>query len=167
MLIMSKDRHDKVIDVLFTLAKSFKPYHRVYADHISKDYKPITIFSSQKRGQAQVLSYYPDLWCKIEKTNKIDVFEVWDSQSEDACVTDIVLAALTPNVQLLYVICFDKEQYDLALKLVKVILTTLFNDEGKPLLEPSEVAKYVTLIPDEVVEDNRKLKKFLHDELDF
>jgi len=163
---MARDRHDRVVEVLFQLARNFKPYAKVFADHISQNYRPLQILSSQRRGEAEVCSYYPDLWCKIKKTNKIDIYEVWDNQSDDACVADIALAALTPNVERIYIICFDKSQYDLARKLVKVMLSSLFSEEGNLLLDPSEVMKYVTLIPIKIMEGD-KLKKFLHDKLEF
>jgi hypothetical protein len=163
---MSDSEHNRVIEVLYELALDFKPYGRVYVDHISKDYKTINILSHRKRGAADVYPYYPDLWCRTKRTNKIEIFEVWDSQIEDACITDIVLAALTPDIEALYIICLQKDQYELALKLVKVVLSSLFGEEGSLLLDPSKVAKYVTYVPAGVLDD-RRLKKFLHDKLDF
>lgn len=145
----------------------FKPYGKVYADHISKAYKTINILSHPKRGAADVYPYYPDLWCRAKRTNKIHIFEVWDSQTEEACIADIVLAAPTPDVEELYIICLQKEQYELALRLVKVVLVSLLGEEERPLLDPTEVTKYVTFVPERVLEDERRLKKFLHDELDF
>lgn len=165
---MKKDRHNRIIKVLFELSKNYSPYTKVHADHISKEYKPINIISSQKRGGAEVVPYYPDLWCRT-KTNNIDIFEVWDSQTDDlkACVTDIVLAALTPNVRYLYIVCFEQEQCDLARKLAKVILTSLFNEDRTLLLESSQVKKNVTLIPNEILDEERKLRKFLDQKLEF
>ena len=114
---MAKSRHDRVIEILYDLCKGYKGYAKVYADHIGKEnYKSINILSHHKRGAAEVYPFYPDIWCTANRTGKIDIFEVWDSQSEDAkkCVEDVLFSALTPNIYLLYIICFEKEQYELA-----------------------------------------------------
>jgi hypothetical protein len=163
---VTRNRHNKVVKVLFELSKNYKSYRKVYAHHISQNYKPLQILSSQKRGEAEVYAYNPDLWCKW-KNNKIDIYEVWDNQTEDACVGDIVLAALTQDVYMIYIVCFSKRQYNLARKLVRVLLSSLFDEEGNALLDPSEVTKYLTLIPDEAMKDDGKLRKFLHDKLKF
>ena len=160
------ERHDKAVKILLELARTYKPYGEVSA-YKSRDYKKISIISSHKRGKVVGYPYYPDLWCKYTRSNKLDIFEVWNKQNDDACVDDIVLAALTPNVQSLYIVCLEKSKHELAQILVKVILSSLFNEKKKYLLDPSEVMRHVKLIPNEILKDDCKMREFLHDELEF
>lgn len=165
-MMLEDERHDKAVKILLELASNYKPYGEVFA-YKSRDYKMIPIISSHKRGKVVGYPYNPDLWCKYKKSSKVDIFEVWNKQTDDACVDDIVLAALTPNVKSLYIVCLEKSRHELAQTLVKVILSSLFNQKKQYLLDPSEVMRYVKLIPNEILKDDRKMRKFLHDELEF
>lgn len=165
---MAKSKHDQVVEILYQLSKNYKSYNKVCADHVSvSSYKRIPILSRNQRGKSEVHQYRPDLWCRYGRTNKIEVFEVWDNQSEDACVEDILFAALTPNIELLYIICFNKGQYELAKTLVKVILSSLFDEDGNLLLEPPGILRYVKLLPKNIISNNYAIKRFLQKELEF
>ncbi len=157
-------RHNKVIEILFELCKKYNNYKDVYADHINEKYKKIPILSNNKKI---LYNYQPDIWCKLKSNNKKEIFEVWDSQSEDACVGDILLSALTEDINFIYIICFEKSQYDLALKLVEIVLSSIFNEKGEHLLPYLEIKKYITLIPEEIIDDENKVKNYLHDKLKF
>ncbi len=162
---MAKNRHDRVIEILYKIVKRDKSYGKVYADHIVKDYKSINVLSRNKRSAAEVYPYYPDLWCEYRSKKKIDVIEVWDSQSEEASAEDIILSVINPEVASLSIICFDEQQYKLANKLKKVILSNIFNEKGEQLLDSVYVG--ITLIPKEILNNDNKLKAFLIKKLNY
>jgi hypothetical protein len=37
--------------------------------------------------------YYPDFWAITKRTKRIDVYEVWNTESEDQAIADIYLSA--------------------------------------------------------------------------
>jgi len=164
-------RHNKIIEVLFELSKEFKGYKEVHADHIPNISKGeiIQICSKPNKSDAKIgitscFNYRPDLWCE-KKGNKIDIFEVWDSQSQEACVEDVLFSALAPNIDYLCIICFNEYEANIAKSLTKLILPHLLNKNENPLLDQNRVL--VTFISEEILNDKDKLKKYLHDELKF
>jgi len=160
---MPRSRHDRVVEILYNLAK--KIYEISYAYNIS-EYETIDIITkSHKRRAAITYPYSPDLWCKDKRTGRIDVYEVWDKQLPDACVGDIVLSALTPNIDTLSIICFDKKQEELAHKLAEVILYSLFDDKRQFLLNPNLVKPYITLIPKDIQNNVVKIEDYLREKL--
>ena len=123
-----KNRHDTVVSIIYNLAKKDSDYQEVYADHISVGYETIDLKTKyHKRKAAMTYQYTPDIWCKYKRNRKIDIYEIWDNQLREACVEDILFSALTPNIETLSIICFEKKQYDLACELVKIILFSLFS----------------------------------------
>lgn len=163
---MNKTKHDKIVEILYQLSKNYKSYGKVYADHISKDYRCLHILSRVKRGKTETIEYYPDLWCKHIRSNKIDVFEVWHKQSEESCVEDILFSALTPGIDHLHIACLSEAQYNLATKLVKIILTSVFNEETNLRLD-SSTHVLLTHIPGNILSSDTEIKKFLQKELKF
>lgn len=164
-MLMANRRHDRIIEILFDLLKNDEDYKKRNADHIEENYKSINILSNNNRGPSKNREYNPDIWCQLKKTNEIDIIEIWDSQSREACVEDILFSALTPNVCTLSIICFEKKQQKLASELVKLLLSSLFNDEGELLLEPNKVLPYIILISEEIINDDNKIKELLRSEL--
>ena len=162
--ITLKTRHDKVIRILYELCKPF--YRETYADHINDpNYKIIPIHSGYKLDTPETYQYRPDLWCR-RKNGKIDIFEVWDSQTKEASEIDILLSALTQDVSSLSIVCFDEESRDLARKLSKVILTSIYNKSGEPLLSHQDVVPWIIMIPHEIRNDSNKTREFLRDKLE-
>lgn len=157
---MASNQHDVTIKILYELCKACN-YEDVYADHISVPYKIVPILSSHGRGTPEVYSYHPDVWCKYKKTKKLDVIEVWDEQLEDASVADVILSALAPNIATLSIICFDEKTANLAKKLSKVILGSVYDEKGGLLLDPSNVLKFILRIPDNIQGDQVKVKSYL------
>jgi hypothetical protein len=155
---MSRSIHDKVVRILYELCKSNKEYSNVYADHIAENYQPIIIVPSTKKTQeVATLKYNPDIWAEC-KNSKIDVFEVWDKETENECIADMVLFALTKNNRYLHIVCFDEEHKKLAEKLDKIILDTVCNEGGKYL---STYKIFIALIPEKLFKNKKKLKNYL------
>lgn len=161
---MASNQHDVVIKILYELCKACN-YEDVYADHIGVPYKSVPILSSHGRGTPEVYSYNPDVWCKYKNTKKLDVIEVWDEQLEDASVADVILSALAPDIVTLSVICFNEKTADLARKLSKVILGSIYNEKGELLLDPSNVLEFILRIPDNIQGDQIKVKNYLRKNL--
>lgn len=138
-------RHNRVVKALYELCKGSGIYKDVSADHITTDapYTSLVVLSHHTRGQPELFTYNPDVWGELRKTNKIDVYEVWDSQTDEASISDVLLSALTLNIGTLSIVCFDGETKALAHKLVKIILNSVRNPKGEFLLDPSEALPYV------------------------
>jgi hypothetical protein len=153
--------HGKVVRILYELSINYEWYEKVYADHISEDYQPIIIHSPlTRRGDVKTLNYNPDVWAEY-KQGRVDVFEVWDSQSDAECVKDLLMAALTPKIKYLHIICLQKSQEEIAEKLNKIILWSLYNKFGKYLLEENP---YIVFVPDNL--DSEGIRNLLMNKLD-
>lgn len=161
-------RHNRVIEILYEISKSYKlyePYNKIYAHHIKEKYRKIDLYETAKRGKAVRYSYEPDLWCGTKKKG-IDIFEVWDTQGDKDCVEDIILSALVKNVSSLSIVCFSKDVYNRAETLINIILRPLHSEEGGYLLDPRKNV-FIALLPEESLEDEKKIKEILKRELKF
>jgi len=156
--------HDKVVSTLYELCRGYKPYSKVYADHVNVPYKVIQIHSQELRRVAAVYKFQPDVWARY-KRGGVDVFEVWDSQTPSDCTEDILFSALTPGIQYLSIVCLGRGQYELAKILSAVILTTLHDEEGKSLLDNRNVL--ISRIPEEIKSDPQKIKLQLKKDFEF
>ena len=145
---MANTRHDVAVRILYELCKPLSYYSEVHADHIQdEEYKNIDLLAPHKRGVSEaVSSYTPDVWCRTRSTNRIDVYEVWDGQSDSDSVEDILFAALTPGIYTLSIVCFEKETKDFATKLAKIILNSIHNAKGEPLLDAGSVLPYIVYL---------------------
>lgn len=161
---MTVTTHDKIVRVLYELCNEYQLYKKVYADHISQDYKCISILTElSRRTPVKAYAYNPDLWCKYK--NGISVYEVWDNQAREACVEDILFTALTPNIRDLSIVCIQEFQYELAKELTEVILNSLYNEDSELLINPKEKL-LIALIPDNLKNHN-ELKQHLYKKLKF
>jgi hypothetical protein len=161
-------RHNEVVKAVYELCKESGVYEDIYADHIAADQPYVTqvIHSLHTREEPEIMSYRPDVWAKISRTNGIDAYEVWDSQSEEASIADILLAALTADIKTMSVICFDDKSIVRARKLV--ILSRIHDSKGRLLLEPSNgVLRYVVQAGKDELADYSVLKQSLAKKLDF
>lgn len=123
-------------------------------------YKPIDIIAPHPKGiRPALVPYHPDVWARIRRSNRIDVYEVWDSQSDSDSVEDLVLSALTPNVETLSIVCFEPDTASYARDLVSTILGSMYDSKGNRFLDPSEVAPYIVLVPSAL--SDSKLEGFL------
>jgi hypothetical protein len=158
-----------VVGILYELAKKNNSYKESYADHIGVAFQPLEIISPPVKGvRPEIHQYNPDMWAKL-KNNTIDVYEVWDSQSEFSrqadCVQDILLPALTQNIATLSIVCFDQDAADFARRLGRIILPSIHDEHGKMKLDPSEMLPYVIAIPEEIQTSRTQMKAFLSKKL--
>ena len=163
--------HDKVVRILYGLAKRHTPYKEVWADQIGVPFKPLLAIGPYVKGvRPDVQPYNPDIWAKL-RNNTFDVYEVWDSQGEKErrsdCVEDVLLPALTENVGTLSIVCFDQETAEFARKLVRIILPSVTDGQGAARLDLSSVLPYVVVVPQNIQKSTAKIELFLRQKLDF
>lgn len=109
--------------------------------------------------------YQPDLYAIYQKNEKVDVFEVIDTESEGEAVMDMVYSALTPRVNVLCVVCSDSSKLE-AIKLhARIILNKIFKEKQKSyasIFNP----KYFVYIPRNV-KSIKKMKNQLRKQMEF
>ena len=117
----------------------------------------------------QVVWYQPDLYAVRKKDEKIDVFEVIDTESEGEAIGDIVLSALTPRISSLCIVCSDFKYLEKLKTNAKVILNKIYNedqDSYASIFNPN----YFTHIPKNTRFTKKtiaKIKKQLKQQLEF
>jgi len=171
---MSKSRHDRVIKALYNICMSYKPYEKAKANaaHIEVSYKPIEIEGLARKGETTKYryDYYPDLWFELRKpredNRKIDVFEVWDTEPETERIQDIILASLVKGIWSFSIACLSEWQRESAKRLSNIILSHLYNDEGKHLLNPKK-SVFISLITPELLSNEKMLKTQLQKDFKF
>jgi len=117
--------HNKIVQILDELCQEDVKngiYSKVHNN------KPI---DSPISYMKQVVWYQPDLYAIRKKEEKIDVFEVIDTQSEGEAVEDMVLSALTPRVSSLCIVCSDSEYLEKIKKKAIVILHKIYDEDKK------------------------------------
>lgn len=164
MRAVLQNRHDRVVEILYGVCKAQGSYRIVYADHLKVPFKPIMITSATEGEGLQTHPFKPDVWAK-RPNRLVDVFEVWDEQSDAGAVQNLLLSALTPKLATMTIICFDQISVDKARKLATLVLSSVFNKEGKMLLNPAEVSRRVILISEKIQNDDAAVKKFLEGKL--
>lgn len=156
--------HNRVVRVVYELCQHYSRYKRVFADGIGKKYRPIVILSNPlKGGRAETMTFNPDVWAETAK-GRVDVYEVWDTETQAECVEDALWFALIKNNGYLHIVCLDKDQEDLAKKLDKIVLSSLFDEDGEPLSPHHRIIAHVS---QDLIKQDRKLKSFLYRELEF
>lgn len=159
---MPRSNHDRIIKIIYEFCKRNTKYKRVYADHIGEDFIPIVTHSEPAKGEkAETLSFNPDIWAE-RKRGGIDVFEVWHSESNAECISDIVFFALTRNRMHLHLICLNEYNYEFAKKLNKIILYQIHDNQGKYLYKEDP---FTVLITNNIIKNEEKLRTFLFDKL--
>jgi len=156
--------HNRVVKVVYELCREYSRYKKVFADGIGKKYMPIVIHSKPlKGGRAETVTFNPDVWAETAK-GMVDVYEVWDTETEAECVEDVLWFALMKNKGYLHIVCLDKDQEEVARKLDKIVLNSLFDEDGKPL---SAHHRIIASVPQDLVKQDRKLKLLLYKKLVF
>jgi hypothetical protein len=164
--------HDIIVRALFELCNGHvgdsgkKVYSKVYADHISEDYKPIILNAYMPKRKPIAKYYYPDVWTQVREKEQFDVFEVWHTEEEFQAVQDILFASLVRGIRYFHVVCtgFNIRE-DNAKELVNLVLRRVHNEEGKKLLDPNNVL--IAELPDKVKKDESAIKAYLGINLDF
>lgn len=117
--------HNNIVQILRELCEQnvktglYKKVCDGNSDPISINYKKQNYF------------YQPDLYAVYQKTEKIDVFEVIDAESEGEAVMDIVYSALTPHINVLCVVCSDDSKLEAIKTHARIILNKIFDDNKK------------------------------------
>jgi hypothetical protein len=140
--------HNEVVKILRELCEQHMKtgYYKKVCDGIS-DPIPISY-------KMQTYYYHPDLYSVYKSDEKIDVYEVIDTETDGEIVMDIVSSALTPRINALCVVCSNESKLDDVKKYAKIILNKIFDDNKKPysnIYRP----KYFMYIP----KDTRFTKK--------
>lgn len=157
--------HDRVVQILYDLAKKHKSYKEVCADNIGVHFRPLDVISPHSKGvRPEVLPYNPDVWGKL-RNNTLDVYEVWDSQGEWGraadCVQDILFPALTEDIATLSIVCFDQGTADYAKRLARIILPSVMDGQGSVRLDTKSVLPFVVTIPNDIQNSVAKMEQFL------
>ena len=116
-------------------------------------------------SQKQTYYYQPDLYAVYSKNEKVDVFEVIDTETEGEAVMDIVYSALTPRINVMCVVCSDNSKLE-AIKLhARIILNKMFDEEKKAYAHMFN-SKYFVYIS-RTSRSLRVIKKELKKQMDF
>lgn len=164
--------HDVIVELLFELCNETKTdagkpvYRSVYADHIGRKYRPIILASHVPKKTPVALKYNPDVWAQVKRKQCFDICEVWHSETEVEAVQDIVYSSLVDGIRYLHIVCTGENLTDRDAKnLVNLILRKIHDDEGKKLLDPTDV--YITDLPQKLWNDRIKMKDYLKKKLKF
>lgn len=163
-----RDTHFIVVNLLESLCMRYKvndkPYYlsrEIHSGHRKKEGKPIGI-SHLRRGKSFTDKYYPDVWAKLVANGKIDVYQVWHTESEETTIRDIVYSALTPNLNELYVfVTGENISSSRAENLINLILYQLHDENGHLLLDPRNVG----LFDISELKDENEMEKFIRKSL--
>jgi len=112
----------------------------------------------------QVYFYQPDLYAIHIDTEKVDVFEVIDTESEGEAVMDLIYSALTPHIGNLCVVCSDNSKLEAIKTHARIILNKIFTENKEPFLEFNP--RYFVYVPREA-RVIRTIKKQLKEQLEF
>jgi virulence-associated protein VapD len=116
--------HDRIVQALKDLAEAYPQYSKVMP-YLSKR-EPILI-----PFETCTVKYYPDLWAETKKLKRVDVYEVWHTESEDQAIADMYLCAKTPNLLNVCIVCVktrsDSWTKDYAKNIVDTVLKDLEN----------------------------------------
>jgi len=117
--------HNRIVQILDELCEE-NVKAGVYKKVYDGNSEPIAV-SCKK----QTYYYQPDLYAVSPKSEKIDVFEVIDTESEGEAVMDIVYSALTPHINVLCIVCSDDSKLKAIKTHAKIILNKIFDDNKK------------------------------------
>lgn len=164
--------HDKVVEIIAELCEEYKTpsgkeyYSSVYAHLNEWEYKPLVVAKARLGQKPLAENYYADVWAK-RANGRIDVYEVFHSETVDQAVTDMFLASLVKNIEYFHIVCTDYNlSADKVEDLKEIVLLSVRNENGKSLL-PCKNA-YVTEIPEKIDRRRRnEIKKYLSKALGF
>ena len=117
----------------------------------------------------QTYYYQPDLYAVYRKNEKIDVFEVIDTENEGEAVMDIVYSALTPHINALCVVCSDESKLEAIKTHARIILNRIFYDKQKSYVHVFN-QKYFVHVPRQSRFTRKSMtgvKKYLRQQMDF
>lgn len=164
---MPSQLHELAVDVTTELFHEFKKNGKEhYAEvHGYREQRPLVI-SSPRKGRALTRNFYPDIWAKGGRLGMTDVFEVWDSESEDSAIADILHAALVSQGRWLGILCTGRViNGNDALELCKFLSEKLHGMKGNKILDTPNYT--VAQLPSDIGMDRERMKKFIKDNFGF
>jgi len=150
--------HNMIVKILEDLCQDWVEkgkYKKVYDGNID----PIPV--SYKK---QVYLYKPDIYAIVSETEKVDVFEVIDTETEGEAVMDIVYSALTPHISNLCMVFSDNSKLETVKRHAQIILNKIFTEDGKQFLDLNP--RYFVHVPREA-KVIKTIKKQLKEQLEF
>jgi hypothetical protein len=126
VLALAGTWHTKIVQILDELCQEDVKngiYSKVYKN---KAIEPTLSYMKQ------VVWYQPDLYAVRKKDEKIDVFEVIDTETEGEAIGDIVLSALIPHIADFCIVCSDYKYLEKIKTNAKVILNKIYDEDKKP-----------------------------------
>lgn len=149
---MPSEWHEMILEILRDLCQEYvekEKYKKVKDGNI--DPLPISY-------RKHVYLYRPDLYAIWSETEKVDVYEVIDTESEGEAVMDIVYSALTPHIGNLCMVFSDSSSFEKVKKHARIILNKIFTEDREPFLELNP--RYFVHVPKET-----KVKKTVRNQL--
>lgn len=152
-----KSLHDRIIDQLAAYVQKCG-YDKVFFGHGGKASQvPAPIVHPIGRRNVSH-EYYPDCWAQYR--GKVDVYEVWDTETVSSAIEDIVLSALTTGIKYITVICTEQGiDVETANNLCRLILHFMKDTNGKNLVYPG--CWKVLKIPQGMWNDDKKIHQVL------
>jgi len=155
--------HDNVVKILKELADKYPHYSKVvpYLDRR----EPIKI-----AFEALTVYYYPDLWAINKRTKRIDVYEVWNTESEDQAIADIYLSAKIPNLLNICIVCVKTRKNSWTKEHAYNIVVTVLKDleAGNPSLKSVRVSHvFIAEVGRNELKDDKKLRESLSRQFEF
>lgn len=114
--------------------------------------------------------YYPDLWAVTKRAKRIDVYEVWNTESEDQAIADIYLSAKIPNLLNICVVCVKTRSDSWTKEHAKNIVVTVLKDleAGNASLKSIRADHvYVAEVGKDELNDEKKLRESLSKQFEF
>jgi hypothetical protein len=158
--------HDDVVRALKQLAESYEHYDkdRIFA-YLDKR-EPIKI-----PFRTYTFNYYPDLWAETRKLKRIDVYEVWHTETEGEAIADIYLMGKIQNLLNICIVCVETRKGGWTKEYAENIIQTVLEDlEAKyPSIKSVRTLGhiYIAEIGMEELKDKKKLLKSLSQQLKF
>jgi hypothetical protein len=97
--------HSLVIDALEDLVEDYRDYDDSEI-HLGEDFPYPALIPTGKSSHLS-LRYKPDLWVKWQAKKRYDIYEVWDNETEEKAVFEILRVAYTPWVKYYSIICIS------------------------------------------------------------
>ncbi|MEM3874857.1 MAG: hypothetical protein QXS37_06490 [Candidatus Aenigmatarchaeota archaeon] len=159
-------KHDDVVKALKELAEKYEHYNpnRIFP-YLDKR-EPIKL-----PFDAYTIDYYPDLWVETKRQRRIDVYEVWHTESEGEAIADIYLMAKIPNLLNICIVCVKTSRNCWSKEDAENIVYTVLKDlEAKyPSLKSIRTQGhiYIAEVGEEELKNKEKLLKSLSEQLQF
>lgn len=159
-------KHDDVVKALKELAEKYEHYNQDRIFPYLDKREPIKL-----PFDAYTVYYYPDLWVETKKQRRIDVYEVWHTETEGEAIADIYQMAKIPNLLNICIVCIKTSKDGWTKEDAENIIYTVLKDlEAKyPSLKSIRTQDhiYIAEVEEEQLKDKEKLLKSLSEQLKF